>query len=257
MSLAALQQEFMGQVLGEERPLPPHWDARMAEGLAIYRNAYRSRLIDALRDTFPKTVQWVGDETFAQAAAHHLILHPPSGWTLDLIGAGFVGTLEELFAGDPDVADLAWLEWAMHLAFTASDCTPMDAARLAEATQGFGEADWADMRLSFAPSLYTRPVSSDCGALWRALGGEEPPASAPALETPMHCIVWREDLAPVFALVAAQAGDCLGRMRGGASFGALCAGLAESMPPDQAAGEAGAMLGGWLARGIVLGVSCS
>ncbi|WP_273773331.1 DNA-binding domain-containing protein, partial [Brucella intermedia] len=63
MSLAALQQEFMGQVLGEERPLPPHWDARMAEGLAIYRNAYRSRLIDALRDTFPKTVQWVGDET--------------------------------------------------------------------------------------------------------------------------------------------------------------------------------------------------
>lgn len=257
MSLAALQHEFMGHVLEEERPLPPHWDARMAEGLAIYRNAYRARLIDALRETFPKTAQWAGDEAFAQAAAHHLILHPPRGWTLDLIGEGFVGTLEDLFASDPDVADLAWLEWAMHLAFTASDCTPVDAARFAEATRGFGEEDWAQMRLVFVPSLQGRAVSSDCVALWQALGREEPPALVFTPEVSMHCIVWREEMEPVFTLATAPEGACLARMRAGASFGELCVGLAETMPPDQAAGEAGAMLGRWIARGFVLGVSCS
>lgn len=255
MSLAALQQEFMDHVLDEERTLPPHWPAHMAEGLAIYRNAYRTRLIDALRDTFPKTALWAGDEAFAQAAAHHLIQHPPKGWTLDLVGEGFVETLDDLFAGDPDVADLAWLEWAMHLAFTAPDCAPMDAARFAEDTAGFGEEDWTAMRLSFVSSLHVRAVSSDCAALWRALGREEPPASIPTLETPLHCIVWREGLDPVFMLVAADEGDCLAWMRDGTSFGELCAGAAETMPADEAAGEAGAMLGSWIGRGIVLGVS--
>ncbi|QUT07599.1 putative DNA-binding domain-containing protein [Sphingobium phenoxybenzoativorans] len=255
MSLAALQQEFMGHVLDEERPLPRHWDARMGEGLAIYRNAYRTRLIDALRETSPKTALWVGDEAFAQAAAHRLILHPPQGWTLDLIGEGFVETLEELFAADPDVADLAWLEWAMHLAFTAPDCPPMDAAGFAEATSDFGEEDWATMRLAFMPSLHVRAVSRDCGALWRALEREEPPANAPLPESPMHCIVWREGLEPVFAQVPARDGNHLAAMRAGSSFGEICAALAEELPADQAAAEAGAMLGDWIGRGIVQGVS--
>lgn len=257
MSLAALQQEFMDHVLDEERPLPQHWDARMGEGLAIYRNAYRARLVDALRETFSKTALWTGDEAFAQAAAHHLILHPPRGWTLDLVGDGFVETLEELFAADPDVADLAWLEWAMHLAFTAPDCAPMDAARFAEATSDFGEEDWATMRLPFVPSLHVRVVSSDCGALWQALEREESPTTAPQAEAPLHCIVWREGLDPVFALIPARDGNSLAAMRAGSSFGEVCAMLAEELPADQAAAEAGAMLGGWIGRGIVLGLSSS
>lgn len=257
MRLAALQQEFMAQVMDEDRPLPGGWDHRMGEGLAIYRNAYRARLVDALRETFPKTAQWVGDEAFAQAAGHYLILHPPTSWTLDMAGEAFVETLADLFASDPDVADLAWLEWAMHLAFTAPDHTPMDAAGFTTATSAFGEDDWANMRLRFVPSLRIRALRSDCAALWQALDQEEPPATAAEPASPMHCIVWRDGLDPVFTLVPARNGHCLMHMRADSSFGDMCAALAEAMPADQAAAEAGTMLGGWIGRGIVLDVSSS
>ncbi len=255
MTLAALQQEFMAHVLDEDRPLPPRWDARMGDGLAIYRNAYRSRLVDALRETFPKTAQWVGDNSFAQAAAHHLITHPPRGWTLDLVGEGFVGTLEGLFANDPDVADLGWLEWAMHLAFSAADCEPLDAARFAEATRGFDENDWTEMRLVFVPSLHHREVSSDCTALWLALEQEEPPDSAPTLESLVYCKVWREGLSPVFRLIERDEGQRVAAMMQGATFGDLCASLDQVTTPDETAAAAGGMLGRWLAAGLVVDLS--
>jgi hypothetical protein len=255
MTLATLQQDFMAHVLDEERLLPHDWNPRMGEGLAIYRNAYRARLIDALRESFPKTVLWVGDEAFEQAAAHHLIEHPPRGWTLDLVGDGFVGTLEGLFANDPDVADLAWLEWAMHLTFTAPDCDPLDVAGFAEVTHDFGEDEWAGMRLTFVPSFHHRKVSSDCTALWWALDRGEPFATAPQAASPMHCLVWRDGLIPVFTPVTAQEGDSLKRVEHGASFGEICAMLAEDLPADQAAADAGAMLGRWIGHGIVGQVS--
>ena len=54
MNLAEIQQEFMAHILGEDRRLPPHWNVRMGDGLEIYRNAYRTRLVDAMRETFPR-----------------------------------------------------------------------------------------------------------------------------------------------------------------------------------------------------------
>jgi hypothetical protein len=241
----------MGHVLEEDRPLPDGWDARVAAGLAVYRNAYRARLIDALAETFPRTQQWLGKEIFDAAAAHHLIVHPPTSWTLDMAGDGFVETLAELFVSDPEVPDLAWLEWAMHLAFTAGDCEPLDAASFAASTVGFDEDDWADMRLTFVPSAHVREVRSDCAALWQALRRDEAPAAAPMLDNPLHCLVWREGLAPVFTLVPEIEGTTIASMRDGASFGDICASLAGSKPADEAAHAAGAMLGQWLARGLV------
>lgn len=252
MSLAALQQDFMGQVLADTATLPPRWDARMAAGFDVYRNAYRATLVEALRETFPRTVRWVGDEAFAQAAAHHVIMHPPGGWTLDLVGEGFVETLEELFVRDPDVADLAWLEWAMHLAFTARDAAPVDAAGFAVRTSAFGEDDWAAMRLTFLPSLAVRGVTSDCTALWRALADNAPPVSAMSLGEPGACIVWREGLTPVFRLAGRLETLGLTAMTAGGTFGDLCAVLQAAAPDTDVAASAGAMLGKWLAEGLVL-----
>lgn len=255
MSLAALQQEFMAQVFDEARPLPVGWSARMDAGLAIYRSAYRARLIGVLRDTFPKTAQWVGGDAFEQAAAHHLITHPPTGWTLDLAGANFAETLADLFAGDPDVPELAWLEWSMHLAFTAPDADPLDAAGFAAATDEFTDDDWAAMRVAFVPSLHCHSVSHDCAALWNALAVDEPPVSAPALPEPLGCLVWREGLAPVFKLTSAEELQCLTGLMQGASFGDICSRLADISSPDEASHRIGIMLGNWLSLGLIHSIS--
>jgi hypothetical protein len=58
----------------------------------IYRNAYRARLVDALRETFPRTARWVGDAPSAGRGTPRDQLTARS-WTLDAVGEGFEQTL--------------------------------------------------------------------------------------------------------------------------------------------------------------------
>lgn len=253
MTLAAQQAEFMGHVLEEVRALPQCWDARFAAGLEIYRNAYRTRLVDALRETFPQTAHWVGEEAFRQAAAHHLIQTPPTSWTLDDAGEGFVEVLDGLFAQDPEVAELAWLEWAMHRAFVAADVVPLDRDGFAARASGFADADWMNLRLAFQPVMVAHPVHYRCTELWRALVGGEAVPEPLSLASPLHLLVWREGLQPVFRLLSTGEYGFLTAMRGGASYGEACDGLAAQLSDEQAVSAAGQWLGQWVGDGLVTG----
>ncbi|HTN15104.1 MAG TPA: DNA-binding domain-containing protein [Sphingomonadaceae bacterium] len=255
MRLADTQRAFQAQVLSEELALPSGWDEHMAPGIAIYRNAYRARLIAALEETFPKTLAWVGEEPFARAAAHHLIINPPSSWTLDDAGAGFPQTLGELFARDPEVNELAWLEWVMHQAFAAADRASLDPAGFAAATEGFAEADWAGMRLLFSPSLTVGEVRTDCVAIWQSLSGEGQSPASVTLAEPAAIAVWREGFISVFRQISLREAHCLDLAREGASFGDLCEYLAKCGPEDEAAAQAGQMLARWLGDALVVGLS--
>lgn len=254
--LAQRQEHFLGYILDDTRALPTNWNARHAAGLAIYRNAYRARLVDALRETYERTARWVGEDAFRQAAAHHVITHPPKSWTLDDAGAGFADTLNELFAKDREVAELAWLEWAMQRCFVAADAEPMDAAGFGEATAAFAEDDWAHMRLNFLPGTSQTAIAHDIGALWRALGQDDPTPDY-ATSEPLHCVVWREGLKPVFMQVDAAEGAVLSDLLAGKPYGEACDALIDVLGDDLAAARAGAMLGRWLHHGLIAGVSAS
>lgn len=255
MRLGALQQSFIGHVLAEDAPVPSGWeDARLQAGLAIYRNGYRARMIEALGEVFPRTRQWVGGESFERAAAHHLILHPPAHWSLDRAGEGFAATLTTLFHNDPEVPELALLEWDMHLAFVAADKTAIDAAGFVAATSDFGEQDWTQVRLALSPSLTVRPVKSRVVAIWRSLAEAQGPPAELFLESLARLVVWREGTRPVFRIATALEGRCLEQVGRGVSFGDLCASLAENRPGAEAAAEAGAMLGRWLRDGLIVGL---
>lgn len=258
-SLGERQQEFMAQVLDDEHPLPAGWTDRHAAGMDIYRNAYRARLVDALRDTYERTAKWAGEDAFRQAAAHHLINRPPNSWTLDDAGDGFPETLRELFTGDPEVAELGWLEWAMHRAFVAADAVPMVAEDLGKLAATFAEEDWGNMQLTFLPGTDQRLVRHDVGALWRALAGEEDLAAEDRPEVisaqPMHLVVWREGVKPVFMQVSDAEGRALQMMRNGSTYGAMCAYLVESLGEEEAIAESGAMLGRWLHNGLIAAIT--
>ena len=255
MTLAEVQAAFMAQVLDEEAPLPAGWSARQASGMNVYRNNYRTSLVDALLDTYERTAKWVGESAFRRAAAHHLITRPPSSWTLDHAGAGFDETCAQLFGKDPEVAELAWLEWTMFEVFSSPDGTPLDAEGFAEATADFGEAEWAGLKLAFQEGAEAREVRHDLKALWTALGEEELVRPETALEIPCGCLVWREGERPTFLMVAAEEARAFNAMAQGASFGEVCAQLAGADPSEEqaadAARRAGAMLGRWLHEGLV------
>ncbi|WP_411291469.1 putative DNA-binding domain-containing protein [Sphingorhabdus sp.] len=250
-SLAQRQTEFMAQLCEEEAPITDGWTSRYAQGLAIYRNNYRVTLVDALSDTFERTARWVGQDAFHQAAAHHVIAHPPAGWTLDDVGQGFDVTLAALFANDPEVSELAWVEWSMHQAFGALDAEPLTAAGFAAATSEFDDEDWSALCLSFVPRTVSRIIWHDIGAIWHALDAEVfcPPEFA--LSAPGSCHVYREGERPTFLIAPASEHEAIKAMMDGASFGDIIQMLAGQSSLESAAAETGAMLGRWLHNGLI------
>ncbi|NVE95830.1 HvfC/BufC N-terminal domain-containing protein [Altererythrobacter lutimaris] len=259
MSLASSQAAFMAQVLDEEASLPSAWGNTQSAGMGVYRNNYRSSVVEALRSTYERTARWVGKDAFRQAAAHHIIMHPPASWTLDAAGQGFDLTCAELFTDDPEVAELAWLEWTMLDIFTMRDQAPLDQAGFAAATADFAESDWGTMRLAFLPGTTQCKVRHDLLALWNKLSSDDFERVDAALEAAQSCVVWREGERPVFALVPVDEGTVLDAMIEGASYEEACAILARKASSDeevqQAAMRAGAMLGRWLNDGLIAAVN--
>lgn len=255
--LLRVQNDFLACLLDDSAPLPAEWDARRAAGMAIYRNAYRTRLIDVLRDTFERTARLVGDDAFNQAAAHHLITHPPKSWTIDLAGEGFAETCAELFANDADVGEVAWLEWEMHCAFTAADGEPLTLADFAAMTADFDAKQWDELRFELMPGTALRPITYDLVTLWETLPDPLLASVAEKLPKPTWALVWREGEQPVFALVSEAEGLALADVQRGGTFGGVCAALMNQFKTADAAGKAGAMLLNWLELGLVRWINSS
>lgn len=117
-----------------------------AQGLAIYRHAYRARLEECLADDFPAVRSLLGEDAFA-ALTHRVINdYPPDESTLNRYGRRLVQVLRR----EPGLAcDLARLEWALVEAIHAPLAAPLDATALAALP---AEA-WAPLRLRPAPTL--------------------------------------------------------------------------------------------------------
>ncbi|WP_296677927.1 DNA-binding domain-containing protein [Novosphingobium sp.] len=234
MSLAALQKTFLDAVSADD-------DApAVSLGMAVYRDAYRTRLLGALESSFERTRRWTGDAAFAAAACHYILTRPPSSWTLDEYGADFSAALETLFAGDCEVAELAWIEWHMQRAFAARDSATLDAARLASA--GLEGSDWDRLQFVPAAGFALRRLGTGAPALWTALA--DTGAAEPVLGEPEenHIIVWRRGLVPQLRVICAGEYAALNLISAGGTLGELAS------RPDSA--ELGSWLALWLVHGL-------
>jgi hypothetical protein len=247
MTLAELQRAFRAHIERGEGAIndgvPP--DAR--RGLAVYRHAYRANLVACLADTFEKTAAWLGEDAFEAAALEHLAGHPPTSWTLNAYGQGFDDTLEGLYPADPEVAEIAWLDWSLRRAFDGPDSdvqVPADLAR----------TDWDRAVLRLAPTLTLRRTRTNAAALWSAMAaGESPPAVAHPAGA-VGLAVWRHGLSPRFRSLSETDYRALDQALAGAPFAMICERLADdALSGEDAAAFAGGLLSGWLAEQIVIG----
>ena len=258
MSLLEKQTAFMRSILYESAPLPEGWDAARSLGMSVYRGNYRSALMGALESTFERTARYVGPEAFRQAAINHLIAHPPSHWTIDAAGESFDATCAQLFDENPEVAELAWLEWSMLQLASAPDVQPVTAEDFAAVSAGFGESEWMQLSLTFQPRMAAIEVKHDLEGLWRTLGEDNAAIEVQPFETAHGCIAWRECERPTFRIVPLSNAEGFAAMREGARYGDLIALVAGEAPSlcaiQQAARDAGAMLGQWLGEGMVTAI---
>jgi hypothetical protein len=250
MSLERIQRAFLAHVVRGDDAIVAAVGARGRGGLAVHAHAYRANLVACLKDSYEKTLAWLGEDDFETAAREHITQHPPRGWTLNDYGEAFPRTLAGLYPADPEVEELAWLDWALRRAFDGPDANPPE-------PKAFGDIDWERAVLILSPTLATRQVSTNVAVLWNAMAeGTTPPPVEP-LETPRTLAVWRRAFSPMFRGLEVRERAALDLARAGAGFGAICAWLAADHPDDEAAAaaEAGALLAAWLDDQIVVGVA--
>lgn len=244
MSLLALQRNFLNFLLDHPSDIPVAVDGDGGPGLAVYHNAYSAQLVACLRDSYERLWAWLGDDAFEAAARHHIARHPPTSWTMGDYGVGFAETIDALYPEDPEVAEIAALDWALRRAFDGPDAPPFDPQRLAE-------VDWDNAVIHFVPTVELLPVKTNCGAIWTAIAASDHVPAAQMLPEPGWVRVWRVELQPHFATIERTEMETIQLAASGLSFARLCDRLAEKIGVEEAVLAAGRYLASWLQDGLV------
>jgi len=152
--------------------------ARFERGLQAYQANAGALAERALAAAFPTVAELLGDESFALLARHHWRTQPPARGDIAEWGAGLPAFLadQEQLASEPYLADLARLEWAVHLAERADDpLPPVDLELLAL-------GDPQRLRLQLQPGCAVIDSVHPVFSIWQAHRSTAPDRFAPVRE---------------------------------------------------------------------------
>jgi hypothetical protein len=250
VTLAETQALFHGLVTGEsplaaralERCFAGTPELGAADRVAIYRDMYSSRLLEALRETFPNLARFLGEERFSALAAAYVHEHPSEHHDVGRIGrrlAEFLRAFPD--PARPDLADLAELEWARNEVFFS----PQSAMVGAEALADSGPRT----RLAFAPHLHAVEVTHDAAATWKRIEAGEP--VDPPAPGPTSIAVWRRGFEVFHCALTVEESSALRAATNGEPLEVICGFFADA--PDPAT-EAHTAIASWFAEGWISGV---
>jgi len=260
MEVAGLQGAFQDYVLGAQREyqamatlIQDGYGLSVQGRLAIYYDAYRLRLAEALAEAFGHTHAYVGDDAFAELCSAYINEHPSTYRNLRWFGDAFPALVAQRLPEHPVVAELARFEWALGLAFDAADAPVLTAAQM----QGLDAVDWDGIGFDFHPSLQLLELRWNATAIWQALEREDAPSEA--TEAARTWLVWRKELQPHFRSLDAFEAQALRGLVQRKTFAEVCTELTVSPDRKDEAADANvarlaAWLSGWLAEGILTAI---
>lgn len=170
---------------------------RAQRGLQAYRANGQVLAERALAATYPVLAQLVGAENFATLARHFRACHPPlcgdmARWGA-LLGA-FIGASAQL-ADEPYLADVAHLEWLMHLAGSAADVSP-DPASFARLASDDPARITLTLGAGVALGASSYPVASIVNAHLTGSPSLQEAGQRLAEGRAEHVLVWRQGFRP-------------------------------------------------------------
>jgi Putative DNA-binding domain len=268
-ALGALQEDLWRLITAPSQDEPPPGDRELAallrgdvnasprERLGVYANAYFARLHDCLADDFGGLARALGPEAFHDLVKTYLLIHPPAKPSLRHAGAYLADHLAtppfaEIFARRCGyAADLARLEWAIALAFSAPDAPVLAREALAEVAPDA----WPALRFTATPSLHLLTCAWPVQIVRERFEREDEDATwteVPALAAvPTAIRVWRCDERVRFAEIRADERGALEGVCAGETFSELCDRLAAAIGEEPAAARAAELLSSWIADGLL------
>lgn len=246
--LAQMQRDFSDWLVLAQGGDALHGALVATGGLAAYQNNYRTQLVNVLRASYPQLRTLLGDDAFLELAIHHIEHRPPSSWTLDAYGADLAASLLALYPRNPDLQELAWIEWTLSEVFVAADATAL-------APEDLAGIDWETATLRLCPSLRLRAASTNAAEIWLALQDETAAPDAEMLAAPAGFAAWRQGFRSRLRQVDALEHAALLSLRDDGRFNALCDALVEQLGEAVGISRAGQLLADWIGTGIVVGVN--
>lgn len=226
-------------------------DARpsAAARLAIYANAYRLRLLEALKTDFPALHTLAGDALFEQIGRAYIDAYPSTQYSIRYFATNLSRFLSDTppFHATPVLSEMATLEWALTLAFDAADDPVLDEAVLA----ALPATAWPGLRLRLHASVQCPVFRWNVPELWTAIDRQRTPEPPTAYPAPRAWLIWRRELQTYFRPLDATEAWALDSLRNGVDVASLCDGLCSRMEPDQVGTWAASYIKGWVESGVV------
>lgn len=234
-----------------------------AQRLEVYANAYYSRLLECMRESFPALTAAVGAPVFDEFAFGYLQAHPSSSYTLNRLADHFVeylrATRPESASDEPEtseasdarsssadwpdfVIDLARLERTFEEVF---DGPGLENERplTADDLRGLSPDAWAETRLIAAPCLRLLELKFPVNAYYSAWRrGQSPGIPAPR---PSHLAVSRREYVVRRYELTAPEHRLLSELAAGETVGAAIESAAEGFDDLERFGQT---LGAWFQK---------
>lgn len=257
MTLRELQQDMQRHLLGEDSAVtaaivdaPP---LAAADRLAIYRNAYQVRLIDALHETYPVLHGLLGDEAWLALGEAYVAGHPSVFRSIRWYGRGLSEFMTTCPPYDeaPVLSEVALLEWTLSEVFDAKDADALQRSALA----AVDPAQWGALTFAFHPSLRRLTFSWNTAAVWKAMNRDETPPRPELGQAPAAWLLWRQNLQNYFRSMTGVEAAALDAALRGRNFGEICEDLSAWAKPDEIPAAAAGLLGTWADSGLIVGIS--
>lgn len=220
--------------------------------LAIYYDAYRLRLLEALDSNYPVLHRWMGDDEFEQLGLAYLEAHPSTHFSIRYFGHRLPEFLAsaEVYRDKPYLGEMAALEWAMSEAFDAAD----DAVMGLDAMASIPPEAWPGMRMALHASVRRLDLRWNVPAIWKSIKEAQAPEEPRAGDWPQPWLVWRQDLRIFFRSLSVDEAWAINAARQGDSFAAICEGMVEWIDARNVAPHAAGLLKRWMIDGMIAGI---
>ena len=220
--------------------------------LGIYANAYRLRLLEALKTDYPALHTLAGAELFERIGRGYIDACPSTHYSIRYFGQHFAAYIEETtdYREFPVLAEVARLEWHLTLAFDATDDLVLDEDALAT----LPASAWPNMQIRFHDSLQRCEFNWNVSDLWRSIDQNDTPVTPALFKEPVSCMIWRQALQVYLRTMEPAEAFTLDCLREGNDFATACSGLCDYFEPEAVGLKAAGFLKRWCRAGLIAGM---
>lgn len=218
--------------------------------LAVYYNAYRLRLIDALAVDFTALDQYLGREAFEYLTLDYLKHYPSRHPSVRWFGENLSRYITEHYQGDDRefVQELVDYAWAKSLIF---DKVHSDELFQPEQVATLPPEAWATIRFHFKPAIQWLDLYWNIPAIDSAVESETDVPDKQRGEHPQRWLLWRQEMRTHWRSLEVHEAWAIEQAVLGANFSELCEGLCEWVDAEQVAMTAAGFMRQWLTDQLV------